>query len=193
MPCQGWPNLKHSRSISFPSPPAEATSAFLHSQGNALYSRPSHTSNIEERASTWTASWLGSMLLVLRNVDITFFSQPTMDASQLGRFVERMEMHSSFNQAEVQFSELVVSIPFTQPSSVLHGSNCEYHAIKLDWQLSAMAQICRSFFAFHIPRRAFTHINSDSTIKRGRATWTVTNWLKLHPPIPRREGLPCRM
>ncbi|KAH8981830.1 hypothetical protein EDB86DRAFT_3247532 [Lactarius hatsudake] len=38
----------------------------------------------------------------LRDIEITLFSQPTMDASELGRFIERIEMQTSHNQAEVQ-------------------------------------------------------------------------------------------
>ncbi|KAH9066124.1 hypothetical protein EDB83DRAFT_2598454 [Lactarius deliciosus] len=37
----------------------------------------------------------------LGNIDITLFSQPTIDSSQLGRFIERTEMQTSLNQADV--------------------------------------------------------------------------------------------
>ena len=77
----------------------------------------------------------------LRNIEITLFSQPTMDASQLGRFIERTEMHTSLIQADVEISAHSISIFFTDSSTSiplrLHVS-CK----QLDWQLSCMAQVC---------------------------------------------------
>jgi hypothetical protein len=83
----------------------------------------------------------------LENIDITFFSQPTMDASQLGRFIERIEMQMSLSQAEVKTSTHAISLSFTDSSTStplrLHIS-CK----QLDWQLSCMAQVCDQFSPF---------------------------------------------
>jgi hypothetical protein len=77
----------------------------------------------------------------LGDINITFFSQLTMDASQLGRFIARIEMQSSFSQAEVQFSELAISITFTRPSAPTR-LELRISCKQFDWQLSSIAQIC---------------------------------------------------
>jgi hypothetical protein len=86
----------------------------------------------------------------LEDIDITFFHQPTMDASQLGRFIERIETPMLFDQAEVKTSAHAISITFPDPNtspSLRLQVPCE----QLDWQLSSMAQICNHFspFLFH--------------------------------------------
>jgi hypothetical protein len=83
----------------------------------------------------------------LGDIDITFLYQPTMDASQLGRFIERMEVQLSFSQAEIQFSEPAISISFTQPSSPTR-LELRISCKQLDWQLSSIAQICHHFSPF---------------------------------------------
>jgi hypothetical protein len=83
----------------------------------------------------------------LGDIDITFFNQPSMDASQLGRFIGRSEMQASLNRAVVQISAQAISITFPSASTspLLHLQiSCE----QLDWQLSSMAQICNHFFPF---------------------------------------------
>ena len=83
----------------------------------------------------------------LGDIDITFFSQPTVDALQLGRFIERIEVQTSLSQADVETSAHSVSICFSQPggsTKVKVQISCE----QLDWQLSSIAQICDQFSAF---------------------------------------------
>ncbi|KAN0142020.1 hypothetical protein V8E53_000482 [Lactarius tabidus] len=112
----------------------------------------------------------------LEDIDITFFSQPTMDASQLGQFVERMEIQSSFSQAGVQFSELAISISFTQasgPTRLELRISCE----KLDWQLSAMAQVCEHFSPF-IFRVEDLHINTIQ-LSSEKGDMDHGSWMKL--------------
>ncbi|KAH9007728.1 hypothetical protein EDB84DRAFT_1447344 [Lactarius hengduanensis] len=87
----------------------------------------------------------------LGDIDITFFSQPTIDASQLGRFIQRTEMQTSHNQAEVQTSGRAISVSFTS-SSTLAGTSTRLQlhisCKQLDWQLSSMAQVCDQFSPF---------------------------------------------
>ena len=85
----------------------------------------------------------------LRDIEITLFSQPTMDASQLGRFIERTEIHTSLIQADVVTSAHAVSISFADlntstPPSLRLQISCK----QLDWQLSCMAQVCDQFSPF---------------------------------------------
>ena len=77
----------------------------------------------------------------LGNIDITFFSQPTMDASQLGQFVERIKMQTSLSRAKVLISELAISIFFTSPSRHIR-LELRIPCKQPDWQLSSIAQIC---------------------------------------------------
>ncbi|KAH9059951.1 hypothetical protein EDB87DRAFT_1619400 [Lactarius vividus] len=83
----------------------------------------------------------------LGDIDVTLFSQPTMDASQLGRFIHRTEMQASLNQAEVQISGCAISISFTG-SSTSTPLRLQISCKQLDWQLSSMAQICNQFSPF---------------------------------------------
>ena len=69
----------------------------------------------------------------LRDVDITFFSQLTMDASQLGQFVEQIEVLKSHSQADALISECAIPIRFLQPRApTLLGS--QVSGVQLDWQ-----------------------------------------------------------
>ena len=83
----------------------------------------------------------------LEDFNITFFNQPTMDASQLGRFIERTEMVTSLGQAEFQISMHAISISFTNPSAST-PLRLRIPCKQLDWQLSSMAQICDRFSSF---------------------------------------------
>jgi hypothetical protein len=83
----------------------------------------------------------------LGDIDITFFSQPTMDASELGRFIERIEMQMPLSQADVQTSVDAISISFTN-SSTPTRFQLRISCKQLDWQLSCMAQVCDQFSPF---------------------------------------------
>ena len=87
----------------------------------------------------------------LRTTDITFFSQPTMDASQLGRFIERIEMEPPFSRAEVKISVHTISVTFLDQSTA-KPLRLRIPCGQLDWQLSSMAQICNHFspVLFHV-------------------------------------------
>ncbi|KAH9007883.1 hypothetical protein EDB83DRAFT_2459924 [Lactarius deliciosus] len=85
----------------------------------------------------------------LRDIGITFFNQPTMDASQLGRFIERTEIQSLLSRADIQTSAHDISIccskleahsPAQLGLRILCGQS--------DWQLSLMTQICNHFSTF---------------------------------------------
>ena len=111
----------------------------------------------------------------LGDIDITFFNQPTIDASQLGRFIDRIET-TSLSQAEIQFSELAISISFTQPSGPTRFElriPCE----QLDWQLSSIAQICDHFspFIFRIEDLRIKAIQPSN----GQGVIDHEQWLKL--------------
>ncbi|KAI9454583.1 hypothetical protein BJY52DRAFT_1188866 [Lactarius psammicola] len=85
----------------------------------------------------------------LGDIDITFFSQPTLDAWQLGLFINCIEMWRSPLRAEILSSRgaISISITSTQPGTLARLGlqiSCE----QLDWQLSFISQICDHFFSF---------------------------------------------
>ena len=79
----------------------------------------------------------------LGDIDITLFSEPTMDASQIGRFIERIEMQMSLNKAEVKTSPHAISISLTDSSTSESAPlRLKISCNRMDWQLSCMAQVC---------------------------------------------------
>ena len=84
----------------------------------------------------------------LMDIDITFFSQPTMDASQLGRFINQLEPLKSPGKANIESSthDISISISFTEPSD--SRLQLQISCKQLDWQLSSMAQVCHQFSPF---------------------------------------------
>ena len=86
----------------------------------------------------------------LGDMNITFFHQRTMDASQLGRFIERVEMHTSLTQADVQTSAHAISISFTD-SSDRTPLRIQISCKQLDLLLPCMAQVCDQISPFLSP------------------------------------------
>ena len=84
-------------------------------------------------------------------IDITLFYQPTMDALQLGQFIQRTEIHTSLSHAEIETSAIAISISFTD-SDVSTSLRLQISCKQLNWQLSCMAHICDriSPFLFHV-------------------------------------------
>ena len=83
----------------------------------------------------------------LRDIDIRLFNQPTLDASQLGRFINRIASWRSLLRADILFSGAAISITFTEPRAHTWLGvqiSCE----QLDWQLSSISQICGLFSSF---------------------------------------------
>jgi hypothetical protein len=83
----------------------------------------------------------------LGDIDITFFSQPTLDASQLGQFINRIEILRLPLRADILSSGGAISITFSQPGTLTRLGlqiSCE----QLDWQLSSISQICHHFSSF---------------------------------------------
>ena len=87
----------------------------------------------------------------LGEIDITFFCQPTMDAFQLRRFIQRIEIQTSLSRAKVETSTHAISISFTD-SGASTPLRLQISCKQLDWQLSCMTQICDriSPILFHV-------------------------------------------
>jgi hypothetical protein len=82
----------------------------------------------------------------LEDIDITFFSQPTMDASQLAQFIQRIGMPTQFSEADIQATAHAISISIKN-SSASTPFRLKIPCKQLDWQLSSMAQVCDQFSA----------------------------------------------
>jgi hypothetical protein len=102
----------------------------------------------------------------LGEIDITFFSQPTMDASHLGRFIERIEQ-TPLSRAEVQISVHAISLTYFN-QSIVTPLRLRIPCEQLDWQLSSMAQTCNHFSPFlfrvedlHIHSTKSPHVEDD--------------------------------
>ena len=101
----------------------------------------------------------------LADIDITFYSQPTMDASQLGQFIGRIEVQtSSLSRADIETSAHAISISFTKPSTSAAPLMLQISCKQLDWQLSCMAQVCDQFspFLFHVEELNISTTQSPS-------------------------------
>jgi hypothetical protein len=83
----------------------------------------------------------------LVDIGITFFNQPTLDSSQLGLFINRIEMQRSPHRADILCSRDTISITFTQ-SGTLTKLGLKISCEQLDWQLSSICQICDHFSLF---------------------------------------------
>jgi hypothetical protein len=83
----------------------------------------------------------------LGDIDITFFSQPTLDALQLGLFINRIELWGSPPRVDILSSGDTISITLSQPGTRTRLGlqiSCE----QLDWQLSSISRICDNFSSF---------------------------------------------
>ena len=98
----------------------------------------------------------------LGEINITFFYQPTIDASQLSQFIKRVEMHTSLIQADVETSANAISISFTD-SSASTPIRLQISCKQLDWQLFCMGQVCDqiSLFLSHV---IILEINTTQTL-----------------------------
>ena len=112
----------------------------------------------------------------LGDIDITFFSQPTMDASQLGRFIERIGLQAPLSRADVQISAHAISISFTN-ASTSSPLRLQISCKQLDWQLSCMAQVCHQFspFLFRVDNLVIDTIHPS----RGQDDMVGEHWSEL--------------
>ncbi|KAH9172684.1 hypothetical protein EDB89DRAFT_1905993 [Lactarius sanguifluus] len=123
----------------------------------------------------------------LGDIDITLFSQPTMDASQLGRFVERTGIQMPLSRADVQISADAISIFFfnsSTPTPLRLQISCK----QLDWQLSSMAQVCDQFspFLFRVNNPRINMTQSSS----GQDDADSEQWLEFIRAFGGATGLP---
>ena len=76
----------------------------------------------------------------LGDMDITFFVQPTMDASQLGQFFERIETLTSLDRADIHFSTRAIFVCCSRPGAPSQ-LKLQISWEQLDWQVFSLTQI----------------------------------------------------
>ena len=84
----------------------------------------------------------------LGNIDITFFNQPTFDASQLGQFIRRTDMQTTLTKAYIRTSAHAISISIEDSNTSTTPLRLQISCRQLDWQLSSMAQVCDQLSPF---------------------------------------------
>ena len=94
----------------------------------------------------------------LGEMGVIFFGQPTMDASQLGQFIDRIETLTSFDRADVLAYSRDISVCFSKLGLALFKLEISWKP--LDWQLSSLTQICDHFSPF-LHRVHDLHISSS--------------------------------
>jgi hypothetical protein len=116
----------------------------------------------------------------LKGIDVTISSQPTMDTSQLGRFIKRTEMQISLLQADVEISAYAISIYFGN-SRASTPLRLQIPCKPLDWKLSSMAQVCDqcSPFLSRFNNLGFNTTQSSS----GQDDVEGEQWLELFRPF----------
>jgi hypothetical protein len=114
----------------------------------------------------------------LGEINITFFSQPTVDTSQLGRFIGRIEMQTSLNQADVNSSAHAISISFTNSD---HSTLFQFQISceQLDWQLHCMAQVCSQISPFLFRIQNLSIKTTQSSSEQSGVPVDGEQWLEL--------------
>ena len=116
----------------------------------------------------------------LRDIDIRFFSQPTMVALQLSRIIHRIETLKSHRRADILSSEHAITISLTQPEAPLR-LELQISCKPLTRQLSHMAQICIGLSSFLL---GVEHLCISVTrAKSKRDDSDREEWLKLTRPF----------
>lgn len=144
MPCPGWANFDHFRLISsLPTltllyPPQSGERVLLpvltrlNFRGQSEY--------LERFVDRIDAPRLGE-------IEVIFFNTPLFNLSNLSKFINRIEMHKSHNQARILSSERAISISLIQPGTPMR-LELQLLCEPLSVQLVYMAEICIHLSAF---------------------------------------------
>ena len=114
----------------------------------------------------------------LEDIKIALFSQPTMDASELGRFIRRTDIQTSLIRASVETSAKAISVSFTD-SSTCTPFRVQISSKQLDWQLSCMAQVCDQFSPFLSRVEELSINTTQSSSASGQDDVDAEQWLDL--------------
>ena len=128
---------------------------------------------------------------LLERTDIMFFNQLVFDISQFPNFVCRTEKFTVLDQADVVLYSDSINIKFPPKGGAVDfielclGISCR----KLDWQLSALAQVCNLCFPI-LPRLGCLSLCDDKHIPpRWQDDMEDTQWLELLRPFSTAKDL----
>jgi hypothetical protein len=126
---------------------------------------------------------------LLDKLDITFFHQLIFDTPQVNQFISRAPKFNTHNEARVEFSDRGVYITF--PQIFDGGLHLDVLCRESDWQLSALAQVCRSSF----PQPLIPAVERLYILEAGlsRLNWQDdienSQWLELFHSFPAAKSL----
>jgi hypothetical protein len=112
----------------------------------------------------------------LGDIGVAFVSQPTI-ASQLDRFISRIEMHKSHRRADILISERTTSISFTQPEAPTR-LELQVFCKQFARRLSYMAWICNGLSAL-LPGVEHLHVCTTTQLTIGQDDSERAGWLDL--------------
>ena len=122
---------------------------------------------------------------LLNRLSITFFHYLILDTPQLAQFIGRTPKLQALDEAQVVFSDRLVEITSRQTlsRSFALGISCR----QSDWQLSSLAQVCRSSFPeFLIPTwnaSSFARMNMIDRVGK-TISKTANGWrFYIHLPL----------
>ena len=122
---------------------------------------------------------------LLHDLQITFFNQLDFDIQQLPRFIGHAPTLLSYKLADVCLSEENIKLYMSEhPFSSLRNLTFRISCRSIDWQISAMAQICDQLSSFMSGIETL-NINGHDGLK---STWMMadmdnTQWLELFHPF----------
>ena len=99
---------------------------------------------------------------LLNNLWITFFHQLIFDTPLLAQFITRTPNFKAHNEAHVFFLDEEVSVTLPQISNEMLRLGISSR--RTDWQLSSLAQVCRSSFPTFIPTVEHLYLLEDEFV-----------------------------
>ena len=127
---------------------------------------------------------------LLDKLHISFFHQLIFDTLQLTQFVSRTPKLKAYNEARVEFSRTVVlvTLPQTSNGKISLRIKCR----ESDWQLSSVAQLCRSFFDQALTSMV-EHLYISNFFYKDESNWPddieSDQWVELLHQFPAAKGL----
>ena len=129
---------------------------------------------------------------LLNFLDIRLFYQLIYDTPQLTQFISRTPELKTSDEAHVSFSDLEVWVTFPRrPSGSDNGLQLTISCRQLEWQLSAMTQVCSSSFPHSLVRNVERLYIREKHYSRPSWQYNTENsqWLELLHPFVAAKNL----
>lgn len=129
---------------------------------------------------------------LLNNLRIIFFLQLVFDTPELTQFIGRTPKLKAHGEAHVFFRDrnISVTLPQSGPETIDGALQLEISCTQSDWQLSSLAQVCKSTFPrTFIPAVERVYFRSGSWPLRWQDDMEKSQWLELFHPFTAVKGL----